>query len=61
MITLYWLKEEQKARLRACYPKSRSVPRVDDLHILSSIIFINHNGLRWCDVPDARRWMKKMG
>jgi transposase len=26
-------------------------PRVDDLLVLSGIIFINRNGLRWCDAP----------
>jgi transposase len=26
-------------------------PRVDDLRVLSGIIFINRNGLRWCDAP----------
>jgi transposase len=27
------------------------VPRVDDRRVLSGIIFINRNGLRWCDAP----------
>ena len=31
--------------------KSRGVPRVDDRRVLSGIIFINRNGLRWCDAP----------
>ena len=26
-------------------------PRVDDRRVLSGIIFINLNGLRWCDGP----------
>ncbi len=26
-------------------------PSVDDLRVLSGIIFINCNGLRWCDAP----------
>ena len=26
-------------------------PRVDDRRVLSGIIFINRNGLRWCDAP----------
>jgi transposase len=26
---------------------------VDDRRVLSGIIFINRNGLRWCDAPSA--------
>ena len=45
------LNEDQMARLRPYFPKSHGVPRVDDRCVLSGIIFINHNGLRWCDAP----------
>lgn len=41
------------ARLRPYFPKSRGLPRVDDRRILSGIIFINRNVLRWCDAPAA--------
>ena len=27
------------------------MPRVDDRRVLSGIIFIDRNGLRWCDAP----------
>ena len=27
------------------------MPRVDDRRVLSGIIFVNRNGLRWCDAP----------
>ena len=37
------------ARLRLFFPKSHGRPSVDDLRVLSGIIFINRNGLRWCD------------
>ena len=30
---------------------SHAVPRVDDRRVLSGIIFINRNELRWCDAP----------
>ena len=33
------------------FPKSHGKPRVDDRRVLSGIIFINRNGLRWCDAP----------
>lgn len=39
------------ARLRPCFPKSHDKPRVDDRRVLSGIIFINRNGLRWSDAP----------
>jgi transposase len=49
MSNLYWLSEAQMARLRPYFPKIHGVPRVDDRRVLSGIIFINRNGLRWCD------------
>lgn len=30
MSNLYWLSEDQMARLRPYFPKSRGVPRADD-------------------------------
>ena len=51
MSNLFWLTEAQMARLRLFFPKSHGRPRVDDLRVLSCIMFINRNGLRWCDAP----------
>ena len=51
MSNFYWLSEDQMARLRPYFPKSRGKPRVDDRRVLSGIIFINRNGLRWRDAP----------
>ncbi len=51
MSNLYWLTEVQMARLRPYFPKSRGKPSVDDTRVLSGIIFINRNGLRWRDAP----------
>mgnify|MGYP003386361095 CR=1 FL=1 len=51
MSDLCWLTDDQVARLRPYFPKSRGKPRVDDRRVLSGIIFINRNGLRWCDAP----------
>jgi transposase len=51
MSDLYWLTDEQMARLKPFFPLSRGVPRVDDKRVLSGIIFINRNGLRWLDAP----------
>jgi transposase len=51
MSNLYWLTEAQMERLKPFFPKSHGRPRVDDRRVLSGIIFINRNGLRWCDAP----------
>lgn len=53
MSDLYWLTDEQMARLRPYFPKSHGKPRVDDRRVLSGIVFVNRNGLRWCDAPRA--------
>ncbi|WP_145206863.1 IS5 family transposase [Sphingobium sp. B2] len=51
MSHLFWLTDAQMARLEPFFPKSHGRPRVDDRRVLSGIIFINRNGLRWCDAP----------
>ncbi|MEX0304907.1 MAG: transposase [Leisingera sp.] len=51
MSNLFWLTDEQMVRLRPYFPKSHGRPRVDDRRVLSVIIFINRNGLRWSDAP----------
>jgi transposase len=61
MSNLYWLCEDQMARLRPYFPKSHGVPRVDDRRVLSGIIFINRNGVhdvsgRWPDETSSGRF-----
>lgn len=51
MRDLYWLTDEQMARLQPFFPKSHGRPRVDDRRVLSGIIFVNRNGLRRRDAP----------
>ncbi len=51
MSDLYWLTDDQMERLRPFFPKSHGRPRVDDQRVLSGIIFVNRNGLRWRDAP----------
>jgi transposase len=51
MSDLFWLSDAQMERLRPFFPKSRGRARVDDRRVLSGIIFINRNGLRWRDAP----------
>ena len=51
MRDLYWLTDGQMERLRPFFPNSHGKPRVDDRRVLSGIIFVNRNGLRWRDAP----------
>lgn len=48
MSNRFWLTDAQRARLQPFFPKSHGKPRVYDRR---GIIFINRNGLRWCDAP----------
>ncbi len=49
----FWLTEEQVERLRPHFPKVRGKARCDDRMILSGIIHVKRNGLRWRDAPPA--------
>ncbi len=47
MSDIFWLNDEQMARLDPYFPKFHGKPRVDDRRVRNGIIFINRNGLRW--------------
>lgn len=49
MSYLFWLTDAQMERLKPFFLIVLRQPRVDDWRVLSGIIFINRNGLRWCD------------
>ena len=49
MRDLYWLSEEQLKLIQPYFPPSRGVPRVDDLRVVSGIIFVLKRGLQWRD------------
>jgi len=51
MSDLFWLSDEKMVRLEPFFPKSYAKPRVDDRRVVSSIISISYNALRWIDVP----------
>jgi transposase len=51
MSDLFWLTDAQLRRIEPYFPLSHGVPRVDDRRILSGIIFVIRNGLRWRDAP----------
>jgi len=51
MSDLFWLSEKQLAKIERYFPLAHGVPRVDDLRVVSGIIFVIRNGLRWRDAP----------
>jgi transposase len=53
MSDLFLLSESQLRRIEPYFPLSHGVPRVDDRRVLSGIIFVIRNGLRWRDAPAA--------
>ena len=53
MSELWLLSEAQMRRIEPYFPLSHGIPRVDDRRIVSGIIFVIRNGLRWRDAPAA--------
>lgn len=51
MSDLWLLTEAQMRRIEPYFPLSHGIPRVDDRRIVSGIIFVIRNGLRWRDAP----------
>ena len=51
MSELSMLSVEQFNRIKRYFPCSHGVKRVDDLRVVSGIIYVIKNGLRWCDAP----------
>ena len=49
----FWLSEDQLARIEPYFPFSHGVPRVDDRQVVSGIIHVIRNGLRWRDAPEV--------
>lgn len=47
----FWLTKAQLKRIESHFPKSRGVPRADDRRVVSGIIHVIRNGLRWRDAP----------
>ena len=53
MTDMYLLSEDQMARISPFFPLSHGVPRVDDRRVISGIIFVIRNGLRWRGVHES--------
>lgn len=51
MAEFRWLSAAQMRRIEPCFPLSHGIPRVDDRRVISGIIFVIRNGLRWRDAP----------
>ncbi|WP_199554666.1 transposase, partial [Sandaracinobacteroides hominis] len=53
MSDVWLLSEAQMRQIEPFFPLSHGVPRVDDRRVISGIIFVLKNGLRWRDAPLA--------
>ena len=51
MEDLFLLTKAQMRRIEPYFPLSHGVARVDDRRVISGIIFVIKNGLRWRDAP----------
>jgi len=51
MDDLFWLSGRQLTKIEPYFPLAHGVPRVDDRRVVSGIIFVIRNGLRWRDAP----------
>jgi putative transposase len=51
MDDLFLLSEAQMRRIEPFFPLSHGIPRVDDRRVISGIVFVIKNGLRWRDAP----------
>jgi transposase len=53
MTDFFLLSKAQMRRIEPFFPLSHGVPRVDDRRVISGIVFVIRNGLRWRDAPRA--------
>jgi len=51
MSDLIWLSDSQMRRIEPYFTLSHGIARVDDRKVISGIIFVIRNGLRWRDAP----------
>ena len=51
MAEFRWLSEAKMRRIAPYFPLSHGIARVDDRRVISGIIFVIRNGLRWRDAP----------
>src|SRR6185312_13582825 len=51
MSDLIWLSRAQMRRIEPYFPLSHGIARVDDRRVISGIVFVIRNGVRWRDAP----------
>jgi len=51
----FWLTKAQLKRIEPFFPRTRGIPRVDDRRVVSGIVHVIQNGLRWRDAPAVRQ------
>ena len=51
MCDLICLSREQLSRIEPYFSLSHGVPCIDEWRVLSGIVFVIRNGLRWRDAP----------
>ena len=51
MTDLFLLSEAHMRRIEPYFPLSHGIARVDDRRVVSGIVFVIRNGLRWRDAP----------
>ena len=51
MNDLFWLTPAQLNRIKAHFPLSLGIPRVDDRRVISGIMHVIKRGLQWRDAP----------
>ena len=47
MSQLFYLSAKQLERIKPFFPLSHGIPRVDDLKVISGIIYVIKHGLQW--------------
>ena len=50
---VFYLSGHQHNRIKGHFPRSHGVKRVDDVRVISGIIYVIRNGLQWKDAPRA--------
>jgi len=51
MKSLYLLSSRQLEAIKPYFPLSHGKPRVDDLRVISGIVYVLKHGLQWKDAP----------
>jgi putative transposase len=47
----FWLTKAQLKRIEPFFPRTRGIPHLDDRRVVSGIVHVIRNGLRWRDAP----------